>query len=146
MAQVAICDDTTGEIVAYIIVPDGDLSANVGTGQVSVAITSPVSTEGQYIDDPTGTPALTTRPTNTAVIPEVVQEGADLYITGTPDGATVTVLAITAGSTVHSGTKGGGTGTYDAATTGASEGDILSVEVSLWPYTTVRGLVEVTAP
>lgn len=146
MAQVAICDDTTGQIVAYVIVPDTDLSANVGADQVSVAITSPVSSEAQYIADPTGTPVLTTRPANTASIPEVVQEGSDLSITGTPDGATVTVTAITDGSTVSSGTKSGGTGTYDAATTGSTEGAILLVEVSLWPYTTVRGLVEVTAP
>ena len=91
MAMAAICDDTTGEIVAYVIVPDGDLAANVASGQVAVDITEPVSGELQYVDDPTGTPSIIDRPTMDAVIPSVATEGLALSIPDVPDGASITI-------------------------------------------------------
>lgn len=62
MAQVAIYDTETGAITAYVIVPDGDVAANVAVGQSALAISQPVSSERHYVD-PTGDgPTIEDRP------------------------------------------------------------------------------------
>jgi len=50
MAQVAVYDEETGAITAYIIVPDADVAANLAAGQSALAISKPVSSELQYVD------------------------------------------------------------------------------------------------
>lgn len=143
----AIHDATTGEILRTIIGSSDLADENLESGEAKYdAAGELVSSQNRYVDDPGGTPSLADRSDMGATLPEVVTEGADLFITGVPDGATILVEQMSDASEVHSGTKGGGMGTYDAATTGAVEGDRLLVTVSKFPLKSVSGIVEVIAP
>lgn len=143
MAFKTIFDSTTGEVIGTILVPDDDVASNLEAGQAAKTATSLVSSVDEYIADPGGAQTVTTRPAMTCVIPEIVAPGADLYITNVPDGAVVTIASTGSGGGTH--TKSGGTGTLDAAVTGSSDGDVLTVDIALWPYKGVSGEVLVTS-
>lgn len=97
-----------------------------------------------YVDDPTGTPTMTVRPDFDCVIPATVTEGDDLSIPDVPDGAAVEITSTGGGGGSH--TKSGGPGTLDAAVTGAADGDVLTVDIALFPYRPMTGTVDVVAP
>lgn len=149
MSWKAIYDTTTGQIVANIFGSTDTHTANTDVGQAAIDPTDtsyPEDGANRYVDDPGGTPTLADRPANDCIIPEVCPEGAALTIADCPDGAEITITLSSDGSAVHSGTKSGGPGDYDAASLGTTEGQIMFVEVGGFPLRTVTGLVEVTAP
>lgn len=141
----AIYDSATGAVLRTIIGDSALAAANTGAGEAYLDVgISLASSKRKYVSDPGSTPALSARPENTAGIPEIVTAGDDIDIVNVPDGSTVTVtLVFGSGTPIHSGAKSGGLGTYSASPTGAGSGDLLLVEVSGFPYVTVRGYVEV---
>lgn len=134
----AIFDSTTGAIRGVLIGSSRLLTSNVGGSEnykdVGGSLPDP---DAKYIADPGGAKTLTTRPDFTSSIPETVAEGFDLAITDVPNGATVVITSTGAGGGTH--TKSGGPGTLDAAVTGAADGDILSIQITLWPYRPLLG-------
>ena len=141
-----IYDSTTGAVARTIV---GDITlatANTGAGEAALDVGSArASSEKAYVANPATAPTLTARPANTAVIPETVTAGDDLALASVPDGASVTVSLFSGdGSSVHSGTKSGGAGAYDASIGGTTAGDVLLVEVGTFPHRIVRGFVAVT--
>lgn len=139
MATTAIYNATTGEIIAYVMVPDSDLTANIPSGAAALDFTDAAVISGQesYVTDPGGTPAISARPLFDSVIPDSLTAGDTLSITDVPDGATVTITSTGDGGGTH--TKAGGLGLLDAAVTGAADGDTLTIEISLWPYRPMTG-------
>jgi hypothetical protein len=142
MAQKAIFNSTTGEIVAYVSVPSGDVAANTPSGHAALAVTALVDGSVQYVSSPGGTPAVATRPDFACTIPSSVLVGDPLSIPSVPTGAVVTITSTGSGGGAF--TKSGGLGTLDASISGAVDGDILTVDIALFPYRPMTGECLVT--
>lgn len=138
MPQFALYDDATGEIAAAIRCSAADVDANLGAGQAALEVDGLVRPSSDYVDL-TGEPARASRPLFEPGLPETLAAGAPLAVT-VPEGAVVTVTSTGAGS--GSGTHVGG-GPYIQPMTGSLVGDVVTVELSLFPYRPFTGVVEI---
>jgi len=133
-----IYNSTTGEIVGMIIGGSDLVTDNTPGGHAALALTSQLANASvQYVN--VASPALTARPSFGEVIPATVTAGVDLEF-DVPSGTVVTIDSEgSGGARTHTST--GGLQSLDTSTDTA--GDVLGVVLTLFPYITLSGMVEV---
>lgn len=145
MSWVPIYDTSTGEIL-YQVEGSDDLVADNTPG--GAAALDPVSASLQqdlaYVDDPGGTPTLADRPEMGASIPDSMFVSGSLEIADVPAGVAVEVTLNSTGTSKHSGSSVT-LETYDATPASVSDGDILYVQLTGFPYQPMSGFVFVQA-
>jgi hypothetical protein len=141
----SIFDSSTGEIKRVIIGSATLATDNVGSGETAKDVDGVwPSSLGQYHASPGGAATLTDRPTFACSIPGTVLASDPLSITLVPASAVVTIVSTGGGGGTH--TQGGSLATLDASISGAADGDVLTVTITLWPYITLTGESIVSAP
>lgn len=147
MSWKAIYDTATGEIAFNVFGSAATHAANTGVGQAAIDPADAAygeDTATRYVDDPGGTPTLADRPEMGAFIPDAMFVSGTLDLDDVPTDVAVTVTLNTDGTGKHSGTSVG-LETYDATPSSCSDGDVLFVELTGFPYQPMSGFVFVQA-